>query len=373
MRPNTARHLRLVPEPPLVLPEGVTAAHWALERTHWQNPRLRSLLGCLKLLDGVSESNYTILYCSSLRVYEILREVQKVARLLRTEFTRYLESPSPIPELEQERQQAIQATKVFEVTVLDPIEQIDDSVPEDRLPEVRKLLCDSLGRIHSFLRECLGRFLAADPRSRHNADYFLSKRFPEDIEDSEWLSSSVESLNAYLQGLDPRQLSALAQTVRNEELLDDGPTWDQLAQYVEELSETLIPRLKGLLIQRGIRVDELELLDNHTAEIPRICALVSEIRSAGQELTRRILESTPATPPEQQQSARNLKSCQEVYGLQVGDLTANLASTVEDLRVFVGFWLENIRRRRALVLKKIPRARAVAGSEPSSLPQPEQG
>src|ERR1700758_412135 len=38
------------------LPEGITVTDWAIERVHWQNPRIRAFLGCIRLLEGVFES-----------------------------------------------------------------------------------------------------------------------------------------------------------------------------------------------------------------------------------------------------------------------------------------------------------------------------
>ncbi len=74
------------------------------------------------------------------------------------------------------------------------IERYPDLPNSAQLPEVRKLLCVSIGKIHPFLRNTLGEILANDPRSRHDADYFLSRRFAKDIEESEWLYSSVFEL-----------------------------------------------------------------------------------------------------------------------------------------------------------------------------------
>ena len=59
-----AAELILVGSEPVELPAGVSAAKWALERRNWQNPRIRSILGCVELLDSVLESNYAILHCS---------------------------------------------------------------------------------------------------------------------------------------------------------------------------------------------------------------------------------------------------------------------------------------------------------------------
>ena len=60
---NAKQYIR-VRENQLTLPDGVTVAHWGLEKVTTQNPRIRAFLGCIKLLGGVLESNYAILHCS---------------------------------------------------------------------------------------------------------------------------------------------------------------------------------------------------------------------------------------------------------------------------------------------------------------------
>ncbi|MEE8138645.1 MAG: hypothetical protein V3T81_07240, partial [Thermoanaerobaculia bacterium] len=46
----------------LVLPPGLMEEEWELERTQLQDPRLRAFLDCLRLLDDVLESDYSILH-----------------------------------------------------------------------------------------------------------------------------------------------------------------------------------------------------------------------------------------------------------------------------------------------------------------------
>jgi hypothetical protein len=46
------------------LPPGVSKADWFFEQRRWQNPRIRHLLNCVRMLDEVLESNYSILHCS---------------------------------------------------------------------------------------------------------------------------------------------------------------------------------------------------------------------------------------------------------------------------------------------------------------------
>jgi hypothetical protein len=183
------------------LPEGVTAADWGLERVRAQNPCIRSYLGCIRLLEEVLDSNYAILHCSPERLLKIWRQVDVVCGLLRSELVPTLREPSVVPRLAEARRNAEAAFLALADDVLAGIERQGSSVQPDQLPEVRRLLCVSIGRIHAFVRDTFGEIVAADPRSRHDADYFLSRRFAQDIEESEWLYASVYELHDMLHGL----------------------------------------------------------------------------------------------------------------------------------------------------------------------------
>ena len=87
----------------VALPPGVSTSQWTLEKFRWQNPRIRSLMGCIKMLESVMESNYAILHCSPARLHEIWRQVRQVADMIRADLGALLEYPSVIPELERAR------------------------------------------------------------------------------------------------------------------------------------------------------------------------------------------------------------------------------------------------------------------------------
>src|SRR5258708_28261129 len=81
----------------ITLPEGVTVTDWALERVHWQNPRIRAFLGCIRLLEGVFESNYSLLHCSPERLLDIWAKVRQVSHPIRNRIPPPLPRPSRLP------------------------------------------------------------------------------------------------------------------------------------------------------------------------------------------------------------------------------------------------------------------------------------
>src|SRR5262245_60555692 len=64
------------------LPQGVTTPQWQEEKSRWQNPRIRALLGCANILEAASESNQAILTCSPERLAEIWGSVRKVTHVM---------------------------------------------------------------------------------------------------------------------------------------------------------------------------------------------------------------------------------------------------------------------------------------------------
>ncbi|MGB5399787.1 MAG: hypothetical protein WBO71_06195, partial [Thermoanaerobaculia bacterium] len=234
----------------VVLPKGVTLADWNLEKYRWQNPRIRSLLGCIKLLEEVLESNYALLHCSPARLHLIWRQVRRVSQLISTRLVSLLEYPSIIPPLEEARQSVVGSLDMIEGTVLEELEQFPRDLPAERILEARKLLCVSIGKLHAFLQDTFSELLAADPRSDRDADYFLSRRFPRDIEEAEWLFASVKGLQKYLRGLESSRysrLTSVSESIRRELHLPFGEFWVELKEYLVFLINDLSPRLNEIL------------------------------------------------------------------------------------------------------------------------------
>lgn len=209
------RQLIRVADQHIELPPGVTVAEWAIERVRWQNPRIRAFLGCIRLLDGVLESNYAILHCSPERLLEIWRKVREVSQVIRGQLMPLVRAESRIPKLEDARSRVELAADMLSRTVLADLDRFPERLPEGRMLEVRKLLCVSIGQMHAFLTDSFGRIVAGDPRSLHDADYYLSRRFPRDIEEAEWLHFSVTRVRQFLESrIEPRREGALAGRAR---------------------------------------------------------------------------------------------------------------------------------------------------------------
>lgn len=357
-REPSAPQLIWVNEHEIALPPGVTVADWALERVRDQNPRIRAFLGCNRLLGEVLESNYTLLHCSPERLIEVWRRARRVSDLLRNEVRPLLRTSSCIAELEAARLRACEALDMLEHNVLDHLERFPETLSSDQVLPVRKLLCVSLGKINAFLQNAFGDLVAHDPRSIHDADYFLSRRFPKDIEEAEWLFVAVNKLKSFLSGLESQRLALLMPLIehlRREQRLPDEGLWQPARGFFEHLTEDLAPRLREILALRGIRFNELEILDRYSIEIPILCRLVLEIQIAGRDGLAVVADAAPGVrlALERALSHRLLT--------RVKDIDAHL----RDLVAFIPLWIRGLEQRRALLLHRSSNGEAGRRSRPA--------
>lgn len=348
------RQLIRVADQHIELPPGVTVAEWAIERVRWQNPRIRAFLGCIRLLDGVLESNYAILHCSPERLLEIWRKVREVSQVIRGQLMPLVRAESRIPKLEDARSRVELAADMLSRTVLADLDRFPERLPEGRMLEVRKLLCVSIGQMHAFLTDSFGRIVAGDPRSLHDADYYLSRRFPRDIEEAEWLHFSVTRVRQFLESrIEPRREGALggASKVLARCELPSEEQWATTTALLAELMEVLAPRLKELLALRGIRFEEMEIVDRYAVEIPARCRLSLELYGVGQEVGGNGVLSAV--------TRRIIRHLDEVD------------RSLRDLVAFVPLWQRGIEGRRALLLVRGGRdGQAGQGSPPDQPPPP---
>jgi hypothetical protein len=353
-RPRDARPIPAV-RFEVELPDGVTAADWGLERVRVQNPSIRSYLGCIRLLEEVLDSNYAIMHCSPERLLKIWRQVAEVCRLMRSEVLPTLAEPSVIPGLGEARRHAEAAFQGLSDNVLAAIERHDPSLRAGEEVETRKLLCVSTGKIHAFLRDTFGEIVASDPRSRHDADYFLSRRFAQDIEESEWLYSSVYELDDLLDGLEKAcavEFSDLVTRMRRERMIPPEPAWDQSRKLLETLLGDLIPKLKEVLSLRSIRVDDMEALEAHASSIASDCRSLLDVYAVGRAVIEELKGVGGPTIDERERRVESLVACHRVVSGRLNELFGRLHATLLALAKHIAGTLTGIERRRSLMLAK---------------------
>lgn len=354
---NLPKQLIRVGDQQIPLPEGVTVSEWGLEKVTVQNPRIRAFLGCIKLLGGVLESNYAILHCSPERLGEIWRKVRKVAEVIRTKIAPLLHVPSRIPDLETARNRAKDSYRLLAISVLARLDAFPESVATHRLMELRKVLCVSIGQLQAFLQDTFSEIAASDPRSGpHDADYFLSRRFSQDIDEAEWLYATVSRLDrhlAYLMNVLPADLGTLAEELRRARTIPHHHTWEGVRSFLDLLTSSLTPKLREVLALRGIRFSEMEAVDRYAHELPVRCRLLSEAHDMGSQTIEEIQANVGTSHLALEQCGVDLRTCHAVTSRRMAVQMTEIDKILRDLIAFVPLWLEGISRRRALMLKKL--------------------
>ncbi|MFQ5527356.1 MAG: hypothetical protein ACE5GX_13970 [Thermoanaerobaculia bacterium] len=346
-----------VGEHQVALPPGVSVDAWSLEKVRCQNPRIRAYLGSIRLLEQTNESNYAILHCSPGRLLQIWRRVRRVCQIIQTRLAPTLSEPSLIPALDTARRNAELSYFALSNTVITRLEQYPYRIADKDLITVRRLLCRSIGKIYEFLRDTFGEIVASDPRSLHDSDYYLSKRFPQDIEEAEWLYASVDKLNDYMQEIGRvlmRDLQEVAGQIRSEPQLPTQTSWRRVDHFLTEVIEGLAPKLKEVLALTGIRYDEMEPLDEYAFKVPHNCYLLRETYELGRRSIEE-LKTRPATGfDERAGRVEDLLASHRVIGSFLLDVMTRIEQSIQDLLAYVPIWLNAIEKRRALMLTKNP-------------------
>jgi len=317
-----------------------------------QNPRIRALLGSVRSLDRVLESNFAILHCSPTRLLEIWDTVRTVCGVVQTDVIPLMKQPSVLPDLDQAVQNARQTLTFLEGEVFAHIDRFPDRPEENQFEELRRILCITIGKLHGIMVDTLGEILAADPRSQHDVDYFLASKFPRDVEESEWLQISVDRLNDDLLHLNARRhadLGSVIDGMAKSGQLPSSEVWQQLADFLGALESVFAPKLKTIAGLRAIRFGELEVLQAHARDLPESCRVASELYATAGV----ILYTLTASPGLNDSEAIRMVAAEVERVLSSRIVTALrcIEDELRDLATFVPLWMDSIVKRRALMLR----------------------
>jgi hypothetical protein len=330
----------------------ITPLEWAIERVRWQNPRIRALLGSVRSLDSVLESNFALLHCSPARLLEIWDTVRTVCEVVQSEVNPLMEQSSMLPELDDAIQNARETLKFFDREVFAQLDHFSEHPEDHQFDDLRKTLCVSIGKLHGFLVDTLGEILAADPRSQHDVDYFLARKFPRDVEESEWLQTSVKELEGELAQINARrhdELGAVIDAMARSGRLPSAEAWDTVAVFLETLESDFAQRLKTIAGLRAIRFGELEVLQAHASDLPESCRVVAELYvTAGA-----VLDALAASPASGEARATGdvAADVERVLCSRIITCLRLVEDELRDLSTFIPLWLSSIEKRRALMLR----------------------
>jgi hypothetical protein len=298
------------------------------------------------------ESNFAILHCSPTRLLEIWDTVRTVCSVVQTEVTPLMEQFSALPDLDKAVRNARETLTFLDDEVFAHIDRFPDRPEEQMFDELRRTLCITIGKLHGFLVDTLGEILAADPRSHHDVDYFLARKFPRDVEEAEWLQTSVGRLDNELVSLNTRRhadLGSVIDTMASSGQLPSPEAWQRLATFLDALESDFAPQLKTLAGLRAIRIGELEVLQAHARDLPESCRVVGELYATAGVILDTLTASLGRD--DSQPSHKVAADVERALCSRILTCLRGVEDELRDLATFVPLWLSNIEKRRALMLR----------------------
>jgi hypothetical protein len=253
--------------------------------------------------------------------------------------------------LEQARESADLYLNVLDKSLLTSVESYPEKVTESDHDEIRKLLCVAVGQLHAFLLDTLGAILARDPRSRSDTDYFLTRKFARDVDESEWLHTSVKNLEEYLKSSiknGSKDFTETCRTMAEEGRIPTREEWTAIEPFLKNVSDGLVKKLKMILGLRGIRLSELELLGEHASSLPVMCRTLSELHDAALSVLVG-MEGHLGTSSDEITATRMV--VQSVFSNRMLTLMRCLYDHIRDLTTFLPVWRQSIENRRAMMLR----------------------
>lgn len=324
------------------LPDGVSAADWALERVRTQNPCIRTILRCLHLLERVDTFTYYILHCSPSQLAQVRQQVVRVVTLFDQEGIPRLRESSCIPELGRARAAVLESWEGLTAEGLARIEG-GEGGGASTSPAARRALSHTIGRLEGLLEDAFGRLMAADPRSRRDADYFLSQQFARHVTETETLYGQVYDLQAFLEAqgtVGTRAVNALAALLIRGAAPSVRAAWAPVVQFLRLVREELLPRLGALVVMQGIRFNEARVLDELGVGLR---VLVEVIGEQQRNLTE--IEARSAREGAVSEGGSRL-----IVSQRLAKSLLDFETKYRTLREFMPSWLHNLEARRALML-----------------------
>jgi hypothetical protein len=306
----------------------------------------------VRSLDDVLESNFAILHCSPTRLLEIWDTVRTVCRVVRTKVTRLMEQPSALPDLDEAIRNARETLTFLDGEVFTHVDRFPDRPEEYQFDELRRTLCITIGKLHGFLVDTLGEILAADPRSQHDVDYFLARKFPRDVEESEWLQTSVRRLDGELTRLNAQRhadLGSVIDTMVRSGRLPSPEAWQRLAAFLDALESDFAPKLKTISGLRAIRFGELEVMQAHARDLSESCLVVGELYAMAGVVLDTLTASLDGD--DSQATHRGAADVERVLCSRIITRLRAVEDELRDLATFAPLWLNSIEKRRALMLR----------------------
>lgn len=251
------------------------------------------LLGFIERLEHVSGSNRELFVCPIQKLLAVTEDFLATCRDIRKFMKNFSAYHSAIPELEEARGD-IQAFFFNHIDAeIDKIDALRGDVFCDIMGEIRvntrqdlklfrKRLAKGTGVVRTEFQKFFAYLLASDPRniyrqSGHKTQQeILFLQFKRDVEITERLFTAVHKLDRYMRGaIVPSDLLQTTcdkiETERSVACLFEADYELFLRSLIDEIVETLLPEIKGVLDLDGIWYDDYENIQAKIKKLSDVC------------------------------------------------------------------------------------------------------
>lgn len=244
----------------------------------------RRLLSFIDRLERIAASNRELFICPIQKLLVITDDFLGICRRLRRFMDDFATYHSAIPQLEEARGDV---TTFFYNYLDDEIDKVDALRQEvfleiegqiratrrEDLKLYRKKLAKGAGAVRTELQKFFAHLLASDPRNLYkksgsrSQQEILCLQFKRDVEITERLYAAVRRLDTYMRGaiVPSDLLQTTADRIERErsvECLFEQDYAMFLNALIDEILETLLPELEGVLDLDGIWYDDYESIQS---------------------------------------------------------------------------------------------------------------
>lgn len=270
----------------------------------------QKLLDFIDKLERVAGSNRELFLCPIPKLLAITDDFFAVCERLRKFMKGFSSYHSAIPELEDARGDVRTFFYGYINEEIDRIAELRDRVFVDVMGEIRasrrdelklyrKRLAKAAGMVRTELQKYFAHLLASDPRNLYRTSGVKSEpeilflQFQRDLEVTDRLYTAVRRLDRYMRGaIVPSDLLQMTvdriERERSISCLFEPDFAIFLNALIEEILETLLPELEGVLDLDGIWYDDFESIQAKRQRLSDVCITFRVFYAERSELREKV-------------------------------------------------------------------------------------
>ena len=331
----------------------------------------KKLLGFVDRLERLSGSNRELFICPIQKLLTVTEDFLVTCRDLRKFMGDFSSHHSAISQLEEARGDV---RTFFYNYICEEIDKVDDLEKQvfcevmgeirvnrrDDLKLFRKKLAKGVGVVRTELQKYFAYLLASDPRNiyrkagKKSQQEILFLQFKRDVEITERLYTAVRKLDRYMRGaiVPSDLLQSTAERIERDRSIECLFEQDYnlfLNALIDEILETLLPEIEGVLDLDGIWYDDYESIQAKIKRLSDVCITFRVFYAERSELREKVSARKMIHKKMEQRSRDQIYAILDVFNThryrEVADSIRNVDQILVDLEVTLLQWEKSIAQR----------------------------